>query len=282
MSIGSYTFVSKQWRELGYPVDLYIKWNSRYFDEMSIYTYGKVELPLELPNNVKIIEGIDPMDNGFEFYTFGLHGAMHSLETDWKVYLPVDEFIERRIDTTNLNKRLAYPIKRIDLYGNIYTQILHAFIGYQYVIHYGNRKLLGDGMVSPPYSGRIHLDGIKYLLTGYIRHRPAFREEPVFTTNFFPGTIYHTNTLRLPDKMSKKWYLQFSRERNAGVRRPDYDRIFNEMVSKPFDYRNYKLYWPRAKLVKVDSLPILVENKERFVNVDFDFAGREGSHEVRE
>lgn len=273
MSVGSYTFVSEQWKDLEYPVDLYIKWNSMHFDEMSIYTYGNVGLPDNVPDNVKIIEGVDPNDSGFKFYTFGLEKAMQSLETEWKVYLPSDEFIKERIKTDDLNKRLAYPLKRIDLYGNIYTQILHAFSKYDYRIHYGNRRLLGDGgSPVPPFSGRIHLDGIRYLLTDYIKHKPSFREEPIFTTDFFPGTIYHTNALRSPDKMSKKWYLQFTREKYAGAKRPDYDKVFNEIVSKPFDYRNYKLYWPRAELVKIDPIPILVENKERFVNVNFDLA----------
>lgn len=278
MRIGSYTFLSKQWKDLEYPVDLYIKWNSRHFDEMSIYTYGKVELPDNIPSNVKIIEGVDPNDDGFNFYTFGLYKAMHSLETEWKVYLPTDEFIKERIKTENLNKRLAYPVKRIDLYGNIFTQILHAFIKYDYKIHYGNRKLLGDGTVSPPYSGSIHLDGIRYLLTDYVRRKPSYREEPIFTADYMPGTIYHTNALRSPEKMSKKWFLQFTREKYAGINRPDYDMVFNEMVSKPFNYRNYKLYWPKAELVKIDPIPILVENKERFVNVNFDLTVEERSN----
>lgn len=270
MSIGAYVFVSTQWKELEYPLDLYIKWNSKYFDELCVYTYGKAEFPEDIPDNVKIIEGAESKEKGFKFYTFGLERAMHSLTTDWKVYLASDEFVKKRIETQNLNKRLAYPVQRIDLYGNIYTQILHAFLKYEYRIHFGNRKLLGDGTVTPPYSGKIHLDGIRYLLTGYIRHKPSFREEPIFTTNFFPGTIYHTNALRSPEIMSKKWYMQFLREKNAGVKRDDYDKVFNEMTSNPFDYKNYKQYWPNSQLKKVDTLPILEAYRERFINIDFD------------
>ena len=82
IGMGSYTFVSKQWKDLEYPVDLYIKWNSRHFDEMSIYTYGKVGLPNNVPDNVKIIEGVDPNDNAFKFYAFGPEKAM---QKEWAI-----------------------------------------------------------------------------------------------------------------------------------------------------------------------------------------------------
>lgn len=196
------------------------------------------------------------------------------------VYLPTDEFIKERIKPEGLNKRLAYPVKRIDLFGNVYTAILHAFIRYQYRIHYGDRKLIGDGSLAPPFSGKISLDGIRYLITDYVMHKPSFREEPIFITDFFPGTIYHTNALRSPDKMSKKWYLQFEREKKSGVNRSDYERVFNEILSRPFNYRDYKLYWPNAELIKIDPLPILVENKGRFVNINFDSADEMLSNEI--
>jgi hypothetical protein len=269
MTVGAYTFATRDWKDLEYPLDLYIKWNHLHFDEVAIYTYGNIDIQSDIPSNVKIIQGIDPQSKGLDFYRFGLHNAMRELSTDWKVYLALDEFIERRIDTSNLNRHLAYPLRRIDLYGNVQTAIEGAFVRYQYCIHNGNRRLLGDGgSMMPPYSGRIHMDGVAAFVKQLITRRPTYRDEPIFTTNSFPGTLYHTNSLRSPERMSKKWLLQFTREIDGGIRRDDFNNGLKKVLLKPFRYEDYKLYWPRAKLIRVEPPSIILENRERFVNVN--------------
>ena len=117
---------------------------------------------MDTPSNVKIIEA-DESDNDldkFKFYTYGMTKAMKALGTSWKLALHSDEFITRRIDTSHFNRFLVYPLGFIQLYGNIETEIKGAFMEYSYRIHYGNRKLTGDGGINPPYSGKIKPIGI--------------------------------------------------------------------------------------------------------------------------
>lgn len=131
MSIGAYTFLTQNWRQLEYPADLWIQHNSKCFDELALFTYGKINLGKDLPENVKIVEGpkLDTSDfSGFRFYTYAKTKAMEALTTKWKVILESDEFITKRIDTSNFNRFFSYPLGFIQLYGNISTEIKSAFL----------------------------------------------------------------------------------------------------------------------------------------------------------
>lgn len=264
-------FVSKDWRKLQYPVDLWIQWNSKFFDELSICTYGSFDFGVEIPSNVKITES-NESDNDldkFKFYTYGTYKAMKALGTDWKLSLPSDEFITRRIDTSHFNRFLAYPLGFIQLYGNIATEIKGAFMEYSYRIHYGNRKLVGDGGINPPYSGNINLNGIVNLILRKIfrSHREEYK--PIWTTTKIENWAYHTNCLRSPEIMSAKWFAQMRRELDSGTKRDYYSEWLNNILSKPFNYARYKEFWPESYLIKVDPPRILADNSDRFTQVKF-------------
>ncbi len=271
MTIGAYVFISKDWEKLQYPVDLWIKHNSKFFDQISIYTYGAINFGIEMPTNVKIIEG-DASENGlekFDFYIHGLTAAMRNLRTDWKVYLPSDEFILSRIDTSHFNRFLAYPLGFIQLYGNVYTEIKSAFMEYSYRIHYGNRKQVSDGGITPPYSGKINLSGVLNLAQRRILSTHLEEYKPIWTTTKIKNWAYHTNCLRSPEIMSGKWYAQMKREIDSGVRRDYYSKWLNNILSKPFEYSRYKEFWPNSYLVRTNVPTILSDNQDRFVYIKF-------------
>ncbi|MEM4089988.1 MAG: hypothetical protein QXQ46_04440 [Thermoplasmatales archaeon] len=54
-------------KELEYPFDLYLIHSSKFFDEISIYAYGKVELPREVPKNSHSTEKPEFEETSFSF-----------------------------------------------------------------------------------------------------------------------------------------------------------------------------------------------------------------------
>lgn len=271
MTVGAYVFASKSWRELEYPVDLWIKHNSKFFYQLSIYTYGAIDFGIEIPSNVKIIEGNvseNSLDN-FNFYLHGLTSAMENLRTDWKVLLNSDEFIRSEIDTSHFNRFLAYPLGLTQLYGNINTEIKGAFMEYDYRIHYGNRRHAGDGGIIPPYSGKINFNGVSNLIRRRIFRTNLEEYKPIWTTTRIENWAYHTNCLRSPQIMSAKWYAQMKREISSGMKRDYYSEWLNNILSKPFEFTRYKEFWPHSHLVRTKPPEILVENSDRFTDVRF-------------
>ena len=271
MTVGAYVFISSSWKDLEYPVDLWIEHNSKFFDQLSIYTYGSMDFGIKIPSNVTLIEG-KSIENNLEKFNFYLHGltiAMKNLKTDWKVFLPTDEFIQRRIDTSHFNRFLAYPLGYVQLYGNIYTEIKGAFMEYSYRIHYGNRRLIGDGGIPPPYSGKIHLSGVLNLLERKIlkKHREGYK--PIWTSAKIDNYAFHTNCLRSPEIMGAKWNSQIKREIDSGIKRNDFSKWL-DILSKTFDYRQYKEFWPKSYLARTKPPTILSNNKDHFINIEFD------------
>lgn len=124
--IGAYAFSLDDWKELDYPLDLWLEWNSRHFDKVALATYGKFDI--DLPSNVIVKEiPFKPNRTTEQFYIRGKAFAQNLLDTDWKVMLDIDEFVSKRIDTSGLDPKKAYAISLRQLYGNLETEIKNAF-----------------------------------------------------------------------------------------------------------------------------------------------------------
>jgi hypothetical protein len=92
MSIGAYTFATDNWKEMQYPIDLWLKYNSRFFDKLSVvYVGDEDKFPSHDPDNA-IISFTKKLDYyGWEIYTKYKQMAQNLLDTDWKVLLDSDE-----------------------------------------------------------------------------------------------------------------------------------------------------------------------------------------------
>jgi hypothetical protein len=263
---GAYAFVTKDWREKDYPVDLWLEWHSYLFDEICLVTYGDAEL--KSYKNTKIIEVPEKASFDFSFYREAEKIAQNGLNTKWKVLLDVDEFLPHRIDTSVLDPKKTYSIKLRNLYGNLETEIRGFFPEYFWVIHTGNKKILGDGgTVAGPYSAKILLfNAVKFGMWKYLKiGQHVSPLSPIISFE-----VFHTGTLRKPDAMSKKWKFQTEIEISEGYKE-NANRL--ALLNEPFNYHNFRKISEKNYLVKIDvkSVPsILTAHRERFWHVDFD------------
>ncbi|MHB8396208.1 MAG: hypothetical protein ACYDAZ_06860 [Thermoplasmataceae archaeon] len=270
MTIGAYTFLSAEWRDLEYPADLWIIHNSKLFDQLSICSYDELKFDFDLPSNVIVSKDKIPSKNikNFNFYLYGFEKAMKNLTTEWKVLLPSDEFIDQRISTAGLRKRLAYPLAYRNLYGNANTEIIGAFGENSYRIHYGNRMLIGDGGPRPPYAGKFQFKAVLNLLERRVLRRVYKDYIPLNVPRTTPFIAWHTNYLRSRDIMSRKWHEEMTREVNSGEHRVYYDELL-ELLKQPFAYENYKKFWPNSYLRRAEPPEIIIKNRTRFDQVKF-------------
>ena len=156
-TIGAYAFVTEDYKHKDYPLDLWIQWSVKLFDQVALVTYGTIDLPSY--RNL-VTEALPPIEKDtFAFYTIGKNRAQHLLQTDWKVLLDIDEFPSTRIDTSSLDKRMIYATRIHHLYGNANTEILDSGLpSFMYRIHYGNKDILGDGYaVRGAQAGRLSI-----------------------------------------------------------------------------------------------------------------------------
>ncbi|WP_287961118.1 hypothetical protein [Acidiplasma sp.] len=264
--IGAYAFTLNDWKEFDYPLDLWLEWNSKHFDKIILATYEK--LNIEVPSNVFIKEiPFKPNLNTEEYYIKGKTYAQRFLDTDWKVMLDIDEFVAKRIDTSNLNPRKAYALEQKNLYGNIETEIINAFTPFYYRIHYGYRKVDNTGgNVIGPYAADFNLrnfinDAFRKIFK--IGHYIPYH----FPYSNYKFEIWHTGAVRRPSVMSKKWELETIRAIKSHPGIDSSYKDFLEYVHNIFNYKNYKTIWPSSELkrVNVDALPnVLKINRDRF------------------
>ncbi|SIM61151.1 hypothetical protein [Cuniculiplasma divulgatum] len=272
MTIGAYAFTINDWKELGYPVDLWLEWNSKYFDQLALVIYGEMEI--DPPSNVTIIkEPSIPDRTNEDFFLRGKEKAQKLLNTDWKVMLDTDEFVPKRIDTTNLDRKKAYAISERDFFGNLETEIVNVFPKFYYRIHYGNRPIgrAGAAGVTPPYAANFVFGNFVNDVLRKIFKKREFKPyyDPSTNKNF---EVWHTSTVRKPDAMAKKWRIHINAAINSDPSLGSY-KDFLKNVQSTFDYRGYKKIWPAAILKKVDLsiIPdILRKNAERFNFAIFD------------
>lgn len=297
MSIGVYAFTADDWKEYQYPLDLWIRHNERIFDQVCIGIFSK-KLNVKHGKKTKFVyvdrSKIDTKT--YDFYKAPLVIAQKGLETDWKAMIQIDEFLKHRIDTSKLNERYAYAIKRRELYGNAFTEITadNSFPEYGYRIHHGNRAILGDvNNVAPPYAAKlaplrlaksgmsearrlmlgIGADAKRYV--GQNQRRPGGRmpltfridramRDPNASISF---EVWHTNMLRNPNILFKKMREQTMRDIRAGGR-PMKKNLNLVMSGKHLGYSDaWKTMWRNAKLHKLsrgDIPEIISENSARF------------------
>lgn len=265
-SVGAYAFTLPDYNELDYPLDLWLEWTTKIFDEVSIVTYGHLALP-SYPN--LIVTEVDPISrSSFEFYTIGKSVAQEKLTTDWKVLLDIDEFLPTKLDVSKLNKMRTYAFKMHHLYGNVHTEILGAFPEFYYRIHYGNRRVLGDGgAVFGPYAGKIiYRRALRYALWRYLKI--GTHVSPLNPFDSFP--IYHTGACRRPDVMSRKWKVQTELEIKEGIKDNE-ERL--SLLDTAFDYHKFQGISKNASLRPVgeNELPVVLAiQSQRFNQVVFD------------
>ena len=255
-SVGVYSFITPDWKQLGYPLDLWLKHNLKIFDQISLVLYGNVEIPVD--NDIIVKEIVEPPEKKqFTFYSLGKTMAQKNLHTDWKVLLDIDEFITSRPILEDLDKSYSYYLRYRNLFGNAFTEIkcVNAFPKKAPRVHYGDRTIEGDGgLVSGPYK------------------------------KIIVGEFFHTNTIRDPNILSAKWKEQILREMNEGIFRHT-GRL--EYLNEPFNFSAYKEVWPGSYLVshKKEELPrIIVENIHRFHDFKFEnsYASKSYADKVNE
>jgi len=253
--------------------------------------------PPQYRNNRKIkITSVKAYPNRakFNFYVYGKTIAQKKLQTDWKVLLDIDEFLVTELKTETLDKRLAYPLIFHNLYKSleyelvpihltekimnfVYTDKLKYYFNER--IHFGNRIILGDGAsVSPPYyvNRSLFTKSMFYLLknnkyfSNFVQNYIINMDMPKRTGNSFH--IIHTTFLRPLAILRRKLIEQIQREINEKVY---YQQYLLELLKKQDIkelYKNYKLLFPKTKLIKIDKgiIPnILLKNKKRFEIIDY-------------
>jgi len=279
-TVGAYAFVTSDWKEKDYPLDLWLEHHLKLFDQVALVTYGKADVPEQPKLIVKEMRSVS--EERYSFYQVGKSEAQKLLDTDWKVLLDIDEFFSERIPLSDLDKRYAYAIRHHNLFGNVFTEIENKEFpipSFHYRLHHGNRKIIGDGAnVAGPYATLYRLnpfDIIKKItrkltsrinpsLNRYLNSPPIIYPKMAFD-------VWHTGTARNPEALSKKWKLQITREINEGY--SSCEHRLKWLESAGFDYKGYKQIWPDSKIHKVDASELpktLFLNKSRFQWVEFD------------
>lgn len=271
-TIGAYAFVTNDWKEKDFPLDLWVKWHLPLFDKISIVTYGKFDVP-GAGDPKLIINSMEPVGRDtFEFYTKGKLAAQHYLDTDWKMIVDIDEFIKERVNTEGLDKRKAYAIRFHHLYGNPYTEIMNpaGVFENKFVLHYGNRDMARRGAgagVVPPYAARmLVINSIRSYLDRIFKiddHPPRFK-----ATKYID--LYHTNRLRDPSAFSEKFKEEIIRMKNENS---NFGGGMLKYTSDAFDYRMYKEIFPGCYLLRVnkEDLPqVIIDNEKRFTQAAFE------------
>jgi hypothetical protein len=238
VTVGAYAFVTADWRELDYPLDLWLEWHLPVLDRVALVTYGEFDVPHSGDSRliVSAME-INPVyGRYFNFYTIGKTQAQHLLDTDWKILLDIDEFIYRP-NTDGLDPARTYGFRYHNLYGSIEYEMAPSvpFPAYQFRVHHGNRELLGDGANGQgPWADDIFFD------------------------------VWHTGACRNPQALSVKWKAQIKREMAMGYGAHE-GRL--QYLDGPFPYEKYAEIWPGASIIRTNrySMPeILVRHRERF------------------
>jgi len=276
-TVGAYAFVTSDWKEKDYPLDLWLEHHLKLFDQVALVTYGKVDIAPHPKLKTKTISPVS--ESRFSFYIDGKSEAQKLLDTDWKVLLDIDEFMGEKIDVSKLNKKLAYALRYRNLYGNVFTEIENEFSKYQYRVHFSNRAILGDGAnVAGPLASRYSFsipDTLKAVIRKLFKKvipslEKTLRTKPILvpTTSF---EIWQTGTARDPKALSEKWRVQINREIREGI---NYSKDYLKwMAQEGFDYKAFDLVWKGSRIIKVDphELPdVLKENFKRFNWVTFD------------
>ncbi len=291
-TIGAYCFVGQHWKENDLPLDLFLEHSINVFDKISLVVHGDQHIPNISPK-VKITR-IEPMEpTNYQFYIKSQTIAMQVLDTDWKVLMPVDEFLIDKIDTGLLNKKYAYAVKVRQLFGNLGTEMVvkGVFPMYQFRIHYGDRQVIKDGGdVVGPYMARTSLK--KFIELGLIQAKVAANSIFSKKGNGAPNPNSNTKTrfmdrllwgisMPIESKSFEAWHTGYLRNPKAMKRKLREETLVNKNENVAVRYKEREMaalkegeafdygekLWPDADFVKVlpNQLPrVLIDNKDRF------------------
>lgn len=236
-TVGVYAFVTPNWKELDYPLDLWLEWHTKQFDAVSLVTWGDVELPIHSKINLDALHiyhiyGKPDYNDKLAFAALK-QIAQRKLKTDWKIMLDIDEFIYR--PTLNeFDMNYVYMAYYYHLWGNLHTRIINEkFPMYQRRMHYGYAPV--DTKTNANVEGRYDVSRVIY--------------------------IYHTNCVRNPYALAKKWKLEQDR---LGENFHDVNGYKEGMK---YDYTSYYKNFEHAQLEPINptKLPaILIQNQHRF------------------
>lgn len=233
-TVGAYAFSFDDWQELEYPLDLWIKYNSKFFDELSLVFIGdRNKLPEINENNIKVTYIREAKEKNWDIYRLYKQIAQSQLSTDWKLLLDIDEFVNNKIDVTTLRKDRIYAIKMRHLYLNTHTEVLNAFPDYYWRFHYGVIPVIRDGSIDGKKMQRISPHLVKkfwyQLLHNGIR-RMIYKPEIV-------AEVWHTNALRSPNAIMNKRKIQIERENAEKGSCVRVDNNFYEYLNSQFEIR---------------------------------------------
>ncbi len=294
-SIGAYTFIGKNWREKDYPIDLWIEHNRKMFDQVAVVTNEDLGLDIEKGGDVLVKKVPERYINDYRYYNYPLLESQKMLNTDWRVLLPADEFIDSKIDTSLLDRRYAYPILSRNLYGNIGTEIIlnREIPLFNYKIHYGRKKILTDGGdVTPPYYAKFSLRPLQRIVFNEIffyRRSAGFMlgaghggmgKLPfrLYNATRDPSkmyfTVWHTGLDRNPAAFSQKSKEEMERDIKVRGKKisPQFNTMYEQVKKPKFDYRAFRQTWPKSDIYRLDTrlLPETIRrNKKRFDWVTF-------------
>ncbi|HKW05184.1 MAG TPA: hypothetical protein VJN71_07805 [Nitrososphaerales archaeon] len=233
-TVGCYAFVTEDWAEQEYPLDLWLEHNLELFDQISLVCVGDVKLPIE--DRRIVTKFMNDESRGFDFYINRARTAQELLETDWKVYTATDEFFSPSLVTrlkgeVHLDPTRAYAVRMHNFWGNLATEICAISSDYWSLTtraHKGERGFGAEDFLSGPYSRKI------------------------------VGEFWHTDLCRSLKALERKYSLR--------AKRIPY-------TPPKVDYEEPRLFYRHPYLVKVnpDFLPdVLKRNSDRFNWAHFD------------
>lgn len=267
-TIGAYGYTKDDWKEKGYPLDLWIENNLRLFNQVSLVTYGHIKIPSKPNRKLKITELPISYGDRIDFDWIGKTIAQINLDTDWKVMSDIDEILGDRIDVTKLNKEFIYSLRIRNLYGNINTELIAQTslfsvgpIAHRYAIHFGEKPISYPAAagVLGRYQARIR----PLRLFEYGVHKLfKTKNRPYFRTPLTTFDVWHTSLLRTKQQLFLK-QMDHARIRKARGWEPPQGE---------FDFYSYGRLCKGSFLRKVtdgDLPKILLKNRDRFHIVDF-------------
>lgn len=249
MTVGAYAFCTKDWKEMGFPLDLWVKHNSKFFDELSLVVESGTELEFPTPDNVNITEVLINERANWDFYRINKTKAMTSLHTDWKMLLDIDEFVGKRIDEKRLHEEYVYGTNHHHLFGSVETEILYVFPDYYWRLHYGNKTVLNDGgsvdgrrrfklrkfseILKEPKIRTLKHDGLRRLL--------LMPKDPI--------EVFHTSMVRDPHVLLRKWIAQTNTD---PVPNNDAYHLQEKVYESENPYQALFGYWKEARISPIN------------------------------
>jgi hypothetical protein len=239
-SFGVAAFVTADWKEKGYPLDLWLEHHSSIADQVSLVTYGNFSIPFEAENVrlVRLEAGV-PRDSA-DFWLKGKQLALDALTTEWKILLDIDEFLKDRPYLSTLEAEYVYPLVLHDLFGGLDRELLYAERFWYYrqnVIVYRVFKsapyfrVIGDGnAVGPSRRWRIPLLPYAQSAASYVAHWLSTERRDLRLKNGLYYAAVATLQLGRPYAEFDVWHTTFLRPRSSQLLKLREQRKIHEAI----------------------------------------------------